>query len=241
MKSEFRRLYQQLHRHFGPQGWWPTTPPGETRPRYYPGQVGRSLSEGERWEIAVGALLTQNTAWRNAELALEVLHRNGALALTELAGLEEHQLAALIRPSGYYNQKARRLQHLAGHLATHHQGELGRLLAGPTGAVRPELLALPGIGPETADSILLYAGDHPVFVVDAYTRRICSRLGWVEEGIGYAALQGLFTKHLPARAALFNEYHALLVRHAISYCRPRPLCGECPLRRRCRYGQAQDH
>ncbi|MBI2505703.1 MAG: endonuclease III domain-containing protein [Candidatus Latescibacteria bacterium] len=241
MKSEFQRLYQQLYRHFGSQGWWPTTPPGETRPRYYPGQVGRPLSEDEQWEIAVGALLTQNTAWRNAEQALEALHRHGALALQALAGLEERQLAALIRSSGYYNQKARRLQHLARHVATHHQGELGRLLDGPTRAVRAELLALPGIGPETADSILLYAGGHPVFVVDAYTRRICSRLGWVGEGTGHAALQELFMKHLPAAAALFNEYHALLVRLATSYCRSRPQCAACPLRRWCRHGQGQDH
>jgi endonuclease-3 related protein len=241
MKRALRRLYQQLYCHFGPQGWWPTTPPGERSPRYYLGQVGRSLSEGARWEIAVGALLTQNTAWHNVELALAALHQRGALVLPALLALEERELALLIRPSGYYNQKARRLQHLAGHLATHHQGELGHLLAGSIDEARPELLALPGIGPETADSILLYAGGHPVFVVDAYTRRICSRLGWVEEGIGYAALQGLFAEHLPAEAALFNEYHALLVRQAVTYCRPRPHCGVCPLRQGCRYGQAQDH
>jgi endonuclease-3 related protein len=240
MKREVRRLYQQLHRHFGPQGWWPTTPPGATRPRYYPGQLGRFLSEGERWEIAAGALLTQNTAWRNVELALEALHRRGALALPSLLALEERELAALIRPSGYYNQKARRLQHLARHLAAHHQGELGRLLAGPVQAARRELLALPGVGPETADSILLYAGGHPVFVVDAYTRRICTRLGWVEEGIGYAALQALFMENLPASPELFNEYHALLVKQAVTCCRARPDCGPCPLREGCRRGQAQD-
>lgn len=237
MDSEFGRLYEQLHRHFGPQGWWPTTPPGQHRPAYYPGQVARRLNEAERWEIAVGALLTQNTAWRNVELALEALHRAGTLALPALLALDEQELAALIRPSGYYNQKARRLRQLAGHLTARHRGELGHLLAAPVGAARAELLALPGIGPETADSILLYAGGHPVFVVDAYTRRICSRLGWVGERIGYAALQALFMDHLPATAALFNEYHALLVRQAISYCRPRPRCGECPLRGQCRYGQ----
>ena len=188
MNSELGRLYEQLHAHFGPQGWWPTTPPGQLRPAYYPGQVGRALSEAERWEIAVGALLTQNTAWRNVELAFEALHRRGALALPALLALDEQELAALIRPSGYYNQKARRLRHLAGHLTTRHQGRLENLLAGPTDRVRTELLGLPGIGPETADSILLYAGGYPVFVIDAYTRRICSRLGWVGEGIGYAAI-----------------------------------------------------
>lgn len=241
MKREFRRLYQQLHRHFGPQGWWPTTPPGQTRPIYRPGQAARPLSEAERWEIAAGALLTQNTAWRNVELALEALHRRGALALPSLLVLEEGDLAALIRPSGYYNQKARRLRHLAGHLAAHHRGELGRLLAAPTAAARGELLAQPGIGPETADSILLYAGGHPVFVIDAYTRRICSRLGWVEEGIGYEALQELFMENLPASPELFNEYHALLVKQAVTYCRTRPDCGPCPLRRGCQHGQMQNH
>jgi endonuclease-3 related protein len=241
MESEPRRLYQQLYRRFGPQGWWPTTPPGQTRPQYHPGPAGRRLHESERWEIAAGALLTQNTAWRNVELALEALHRRGALALPALLALEEGELAALIRPSGYYNQKARRLRQLAEYLVARHRGELGQLLAGSTQAVRQELLALPGIGPETADSILLYAGGHPVFVVDAYTRRICSRLGWVEEGIGYGALQARFMENLPASSEMFGEYHALLVKQAVTYCRARPDCGPCPLRRRCRHGQAQDH
>ncbi len=237
MKRDLWRIYQRLHAHFGPQGWWPTTPPGEKKPRYYPGEAGRLLSEAEKWEIAAGAILTQNTAWRNAERALEALCAAGALDLRVMAGLDEPELAALIRASGYYNQKARLLRELVRYIAENYQGRIGRLLQGEPGAVRQELLSLWGIGPETADSILLYAGGHPVFVVDAYTRRICTRLGLVGEDIGYAVLQESFMEELPGEAALFNEYHALLVRHAVVYCRTEPLCASCCLRQWCKYGK----
>ena len=231
------RIYQQLYEHFGPQGWWPTTPSGQTRPRYYPGVDHRNLSPSEQWEIIVGALLTQNTAWHNVEQALAALSARRALDLEALQNMDLDELALLIRPSGYYNQKAHRLQHIARYIAEHYEGNIASLLGRPVAPLRRELLALKGIGPETADSILLYAARYPVFVVDAYTRRICARLGLAEEQASYSALQALFVDKLPADPVLFNEYHALLVKHATVYCRARPQCPSCCLKRRCQYAK----
>ncbi len=238
MHNPLRRIYQQLYRQFGPQGWWPTTPSGETRPRYYPGAVRRHLDEREQWEIIVGAVLTQNAAWRNVEQALEALSAHQALDLPALRALEVDQLAALIRPALYYNQKARRLRDIASYIADNYRGSTAALLQRPGLALRCELLSLKGIGPETADCILLYAARYPFFVVDAYTRRICSRLGLADESATYAELQALFMDKLPANTDLFNEYHALLVRHAVTYCKVKPLCASCCLRRRCQYARS---
>ena len=214
-------------------------PEKRDHPRYYPGATRRRLSDRERWEIVVGAILTQNTSWRNAEQALAALARRRIRTPLQLRGLGVRQLAEVIRSSGYYNQKAERLHGLAGHVVENYRGSTAAMLRLPTDSLRGELLSLKGIGPETADSILLYAGRHPCFVVDAYTRRICSRLGWVENGAGYEELQTLFTSALPADAGLFEEYHALLVRHAVERCRATPECRGCCLRRSCRFPKDQ--
>ena len=234
-----RTLFTRLHDCYGPQGWWPTTPKNEITPRYYPGATRRRLSDRERWEIVVGAILTQNTSWRNAEQALAALARRRIRTPRQLRGLAVRQLAEVIRSSGYYNQKAERLHGLAGHVVENYGGSTAAMLRRPTDSLRGELLSLKGIGPETADSILLYAGRHPCFVVDAYTRRICSRLGWTGNGAGYEELQTLFTSALPADAGLFEEYHALLVRHAVERCRATPDCRGCCLRRGCRFPKDQ--
>jgi len=233
--NPFHRVYARLYDHFGPQGWWPTTPPGETRPRYYPGQIRDRLSAAEQWEIIVGAVLTQNTAWRNVEQALGALSARGLLNLQAILTLDLDELACCIRPSGYYHQKARRLQHIARHVAEGYDGRVPALLSGPPASLRQELLDLPGIGPETADSILLYAARYPFFVIDAYTRRICSRLGLVVEKASYAELQTRFTEALPADPDLFGECHALLVKHATTYCRKKPRCDSCFLKGICSY------
>ena len=230
-----RRLYDRLLERYGPQGWWPTTPRGATRPRYYPGQPDRKLTGAQQWEIIVGAILTQNTTWSNASMALANLSSRGCLAPDRLGRLEHAELARLIRPARYYNQKARHLQELAAHLALCYGGRVAALWRRPHAPLRLELLERRGIGPETADSILLYAGRFPAFVIDAFTRRICARLGWVAPDVSYAALQSLFVSSLPAAAVLFNEYHALLVRHAVDHCRVKPACAGCCLRRRCEY------
>ena len=234
VKNPIRNTYQQLYEHFGPQGWWPTTPPGDIRARYYPG-ITRLLDEPQQWEIIVGAVLTQNTAWHNVEQALEALSARQALELAALHALEVDELAALIRPSLYYNQKARRLQDIASYIIENYCGSVAALLQRPGKPLRRELLSLKGIGPETADSILLYAAGYPFFVVDAYTRRLSSRLGLAAEDATYAELQALFMDKLPSDSDLFNEYHALLVQHAVTYCRKKPRCDSCCLKSHCRY------
>ena len=237
MNKSFRRLYQQLYRHFGPQGWWPTTPRGETRPRYHLGTDRRTLEEREQWEIIVGAILTQNTSWHNVEQALAALSARQALDLPALLALDVDELAELIRPSRYFNQKAHRLQDIARYIDENYRGSTAALLRRPAVLLRRELLSLKGIGPETADSILLYAAQYPFFVVDAYTQRICSRLGLAAANVTYAKLQTLFMDKLPADDDLFNEYHALLVKHATAYCRTKPLCDSCVLKKHCQYAQ----
>lgn len=179
----------------------------------------------------VGAILTQNTAWLNVERAIAALRQRDALSVHALLTLPETELAALIRPAGYFNQKARRLKTLAAFLAAQGVADAPARLReqGSPMALRQRLLALNGVGPETADSILLYALDLPIFVVDAYTRRIFSRLGMIDSHAGYDAIRQQFEAALPPDAALFNEYHALIVAHAKRHCKARPDCAGCPL------------
>lgn len=209
-------VHDRLLAHYGPQGWWP--------------------ADGA-FEMMVGAVLTQNTAWTNVERAITNLRDAGLLDAEAIAGCDEVVLARAIRPSGYFNQKGKKLKVLAEFYLAH-GGEAGidRL---PD--AREALLALHGIGPETADSILLYALHRPVFVVDAYTRRIFARLGATASDAGYDALQAFFESQLPAEVPLFNEYHALLVMHAKQHCRSRPACSGCPLADACAYAGRAEH
>jgi endonuclease-3 related protein len=203
------RLYDRLHRRYGPQRWWPAR---------------------SRFEVVVGAILTQNAAWRNAERAIARLRAAGVLDLRGVLALPSARLPLLIRPSGTFRVKARRLRAFARHVARRHRGRLGRLLALPLPALRAELRGIAGIGPETADAIALYAAGRPIFVVDAYTRRILARHRLVAPDADYATVQTLFMAHLPHDPALFNEFHALLVRAGKEHCRTRPRCEGCPLR-----------
>jgi endonuclease-3 related protein len=209
LRARLLRIYERLARRYGPQGWWPAR---------------------SRAEVVIGAILTQNAAWRNVERAIERLRAAGALDLAVLRALPPARLAALVRPSGTFRVKAARLRAFAGHVARRHGGRLERLLRLPLPALRAELRQVPGIGAETADAIALYAAGRPVFVVDAYTRRILARHRLVAPDAEYTAVQTLFMAHLPHDPALFNEYHALLVRVAKEHCRARPLCQGCPLR-----------
>lgn len=200
-------VYRRLLSAYGPQGWWP----------------GESC-----FEVMVGAILTQATAWRNVERAVQRLKVARALSPEEMARLSEEEIAELIRPAGFFRQKTRRLRALLRLIGRH--GRVEGLLSLPAEELRRELLALPGVGPETADSILLYAAGYPVFVVDAYTKRILSRLGLLPgQKAGYEEVQELFQKNLPRDPKLYGEYHALLVRHAKDHCRARPRCPGCPL------------
>ncbi len=208
--ERLQRLYRLLLESFGPQHWWP----GETP-----------------FEVLVGAVLTQNTSWRGVARAIANLKREGVLSLEGLLGLEPERLAGLIRPAGYFNLKQRRLRNLLELLQGEFGGDLDRLFALPWEDARRVLLSSNGVGPETADSILLYAGGKPVFVVDAYTFRILGRHGFAVEEMDYHQVQALFMEHLPRRADMFNEFHALLVKLGKDYCKKgKPLCQDCPAR-----------
>ena len=210
-------VYHRLYAAYGPQHWWP----------------GDSA-----FEIIAGAILTQSAAWSNVEQALGKLKAAGALSPEGIAGLPESELAHLVRPSGYYNAKARKLKAFVRLLDRDFGGDLEAMLGSPIDELREALLSTHGIGPETADSILLYAAGRPVFVIDAYTRRTFSRLGSAAERDTYEGWQRLFAESLPFSAPLFNEYHALIVRHGKDVCRKRPLCGECPLAASCPFALA---
>ncbi len=203
------RYYRRLRHHFGHRDWWPAR---------------------TRFEVILGALLTQNTNWSNVEKALANLRGARALTPARLSRLHAATLARLLRPSGYYRQKARAVRGFLAHLNNGYRGSLARLLARPTDELREELLALRGIGPETADSILLYAAGRPVFVIDTYTRRVLARHGLAQSKTSYEQLQAYFETHLPRRPALYNDFHAQLVAVGKHYChRQRPDCAACPL------------
>jgi endonuclease-3 related protein len=195
----------------GPQHWWP----------------GRT-----RFEIIVGAILTQNTSWTNVERAIRNLRDTRLLSPQAIRRIRSTRLAQLLRPSGYFRQKTKTLKSFVNFLFASYAGSLTRLFATPTAVLRDQLLALRGIGPETADSILLYAGKHPVFVVDAYTRRILQRHGHAHPKLAYDDIHKMFESFLPTDHRLFNEFHALIVHVGKNYCRPNnPRCSECSLAR----------
>ncbi len=204
------KIYNKLYDFYGPQGWWP----------------GRS-----RFEIIVGAILTQNTAWSNVEKAIKNLRAGKFLSSpSRLHRMDTKKLARLIRPAGYYNVKSRHLKNFTEFLITKYNGDLGRMAKVQTYRLRQELLAINGVGPETCDSILLYAFLRPLFIIDAYTRRIFSRHGLFDRDSTYESLQSVFMNNLPSEENIFNEYHALIVRLGKDYCRKSPICGGCPLK-----------
>lgn len=203
------KIYQELYQAYGPRHWWP----GETP-----------------FEVMVGAILTQNTSWKNVEKAIAALKGKGVLHPEGVHQLRESTLASLIRSSGYYRIKARRLKAFVTFLLSEYQGDIERMRKEEIGALREKLLLVNGIGPETADSILLYALQKPIFVVDAYTRRIFSRHGMISEKASYEEIQALFMDQLPPDERLFNEYHALLVHLGKNVCKKKPECERCPLK-----------
>lgn len=202
-------LFDRLYQTYGPRHWWP----GDTQ-----------------FEVIVGAILTQNTAWRNVEKAIANLKRGRFLNPKALYALNRRKLAGLIRPAGYFNIKAARIKAFMKFLFFNYGGSLKKMFRTKTEDLRKELLGVNGIGPETADSILLYAGKRPIFVVDAYTRRILSRHALIDAGASYDEIQSLFMNCLPNQERLFNEYHALLVQLGKALCKAKPDCQNCPLR-----------
>ena len=203
-------IYDLLYRRFGPRHWWP----GNTR-----------------IEIIIGAILTQNTAWSNVEKAIKNLKKARVLSVNKLRSISEKRLAGLIRPSGYYNVKAGRIKNFLEFLNSRYKGSIDRMFKKDLYKLREGLLAIKGIGRETADSIILYAGNKPTFVVDAYTKRMLSRHGFIGKEAEYREMQSLFMNNLPEDVRLFNEFHALIVELGKSICKSKqPLCNICPIR-----------
>ncbi|GAB4541358.1 MAG: endonuclease III domain-containing protein [Thermodesulfovibrionia bacterium] len=205
------KIYHILYDAFGPQHWWP--------------------GDGA-FEVSVGAILTQNTNWANVEKAINNLKRHGILNPVSLHEIPIHKLASFIKPAGYFNVKAKRLKGFIDFLITNYKGRMKEMGKEDTHALRERLLGINGIGPETADSILLYALGKPVFVIDAYTKRILERHHLIDKKATYNELQRLFHENLPHDVNLFNEYHALFVRVGKDFCRPKPRCEKCPLKGR---------
>ena len=210
MSVVLQEVYQRLLDAFGPQKWWPGDTP---------------------FEMMVGAILVQNTSWQNVERAIGNLRAADLLAPHALYDVPQAELEELIRPAGYYRVKAKRLRSLLKFFVERYDGSIEALFRTPLGKLRQELLGIHGVGPETADSILLYGGSLPTFVVDAYTYRIFSRHGWIDLESDYHQIQEYFHDHLPADAPMFNEFHALLVHLGKHYCKKsKPLCEACPLK-----------
>ncbi len=210
-------IYERLSKYYGPRDWWPAD---------------------TAFEVMVGAILTQNTAWTNVVKAIDNLKAADCLNAESINSLSQDRLAQLIRPSGYYNVKAKRLQAYCRWYLE--RGGFDALDAMPTDAMREAILSVYGVGPETAEDIVLYAFNRPVFVIDTYTRRTFSRLGLVDGTETHEELRQYFQDSLPAESALFNEYHALIVIHAKDCCRKKPLCGQCPLAMDCDYFKGRE-
>ena len=203
--------FNSLFTALGPQHWWP----GKTQ-----------------FEVIVGAILTQNTSWKNVELALGNLRAAGVFTPTAIETVHVRRLQSLVRPSGYYRQKARALKAFVQFLRTEYRGSLKRMFATPTIELREKLLRVWGIGPETADAILLYAGQHPVFVVDAYTKRIMARHGWIGDKAKYENVRWMFERQFPGEVERFKEFHGLIVTVGKNWCRKQVAeCEKCPLGR----------
>jgi len=205
-------IYHKLLEHFGEQGWWPA----ETE-----------------FEVIVGAILTQASSWTNVEKAIENLKSEGLLSSEALLQASEEKLRRLIKPVGYYNAKTLKLKRFVEFLHENYEGDLDKLFDQDTEKLRSELLSVWGIGQETADSIILYAANKPTFVVDAYTKRIMSRLGFADENTTYYDLKKFFELRLPEDLEIYKEFHALLVELGKNYCKTKPLCGKCPIRDIC--------
>ncbi|NLU11173.1 MAG: endonuclease III domain-containing protein [Tepidanaerobacter acetatoxydans] len=212
-KETLVKIYDKLLEAFGPQHWWPAD---------------------DDFEIIVGAILTQSVSWKNVEKAIDNLKAEGLLSLDAVLAVDKDKLAALIKSTMYYNQKALKLKNFCRYIKQNYGGDIYSLFEKSIPNMRAELLSIKGIGPETADSIILYAAEKPIFVVDAYTRRIFSRLGFLPDDAKYSQMQDFFMSNLPSDVNLFNEYHALIVRLGKDYCKnKKPLCNECPVKNHC--------
>ena len=201
-------MYRALFETFGPRHWWPANSP---------------------FEVCVGAILTQNTSWKNVAKAIDILKAADRLDPIKIYRTNHEELAQLIKPAGYFNVKAIRLRNFVNLLVEKHGGDLDSLFSAPLAKLREELLSVKGIGKETADSIILYAANKPIFVVDAYTKRVLYRHGLVSENADYDVMQSMLEANLPLDVDLFNDFHAQFDAAGHFYCKRIPLCEKCPL------------
>ena len=215
MRKKLLKLYDDLYAEYGELNWWPAETP---------------------FEIIIGAILGQATAWGNAAKAINNLKAAGLLSPEGISKLSQEELETLILPSGYYRAKAKKVRAFLTHLEEHHGNQLDSLFVQELSPLREELLSIYGVGEETADSILLYAAKKPSFVVDTYTYRLMERLGWFSGIFHYGRLRGVFMENLPHDFQLFNQYHALIVRHGARVCQKTPQCEKCMLRTQCPTG-----
>jgi endonuclease III related protein len=211
-RAAFFEYFEKMHIFYGPQGWWPAE---------------------SAFEVCIGAILTQNTSWVNVEKAIRNLKSANALDHKKLLEMGHDDLADLIRPSGFFNVKSRRIQSFLKWVEQQYDGSLERMFFTDWLELRVELLKVEGIGPETCDSILLYAGNKPSFVVDSYTNRLFRRLGLLQGTETYQQVRAAFMQNLPEEVRIYNEYHALIVEHCKRFCRKKPLCTDCPLNIAC--------
>ncbi len=244
----YMKIYNMLLSYYGSQGWWPVSPEGKTKPEYSGGPKTRK----QQLEVMFGAILTQNTTWSNAEKAIIKLNESGMINVDKIIKADAKTLAGLIRQSGYFNQKAAKLKSLCFFLKKYPLQDLEKM---PIKKLRPLLLSVKGIGPETADSIILYAFNKPVFVIDAYTKRLFTRLGLIKRAgpkqntkkntgnialpkmHGYDYFQHIFHKSLEKDTKVFQEYHALIVEHSKNICKKKPICKSCFLAGICKSSQ----
>jgi len=224
-------LYETLSKKFGKQNWWPIDK-----------EYHKKNNSDPRFEIIIGAILTQNTAWSNVEKALNNLKSENIIDSKKISDLDIEYLKKMIKPSGFFNQKAKRLKNISSHLHNNYHDKIDDFFNRSVNEIRKELLSLNGIGPETADSILLYAGNKPVFVVDAYTKRISKRLP-LKTNISYDEIQQYFEKNISKNYSkketpeIYNELHALIVELAKNYCKKKPDCKKCPLQKNCMHNK----
>ena len=226
-------IYMDLRSNLGPQLWWPVTSEGQFIPEY----SGGPKNEKQQLEVCFGAILAQNTTWKNAEKAIIELNKNHLIDVKKILEISNEKLSGIIKSSGYHNQKTKKLKNFCNFLSFNHNGNLQKFFQNNIKRLREELLSVNGIGPETADSIMLYAAKKPIFVIDAYAKRIINRVGFKEAS--YDELQQLFMKSLPNSEKLFNEYHALLVELGKNICKKEPLCSKCPINVCCNYNKAK--
>ena len=243
-----KSIYSKLYSHYGPQHWWPVTKKGvipkcrkpsvfehakNSYRNFLAYHKNINLNEKQKLEICFGAILTQNTHWKNVEKAIINLNKNQLINVKKILKINNKKLASIIKSSGYHNQKAKKLKNFSLFLINNYNGNINKFFNNEIKILREKLLSINGIGPETADSIILYAAKKPIFVIDAYTKRIMNKVGYKENN--YEELQDLFMKNLNSNEKLFNEYHALLVELGKNICKKKPLCDKCPINTRCNY------